>query len=231
MDMHSIYRVVGRYFRKRRLELFCAMFPKEALQTVIDLGGGGKYVFWNEIGYPRCATLINLDPEAGSGGHQMIHTDALENGLPKHSFDVAFSNSLIEHLGTWERQQAFATEMSRLSHQIWCQTPNRWFPVEPHYLGFFFHWLPRSWQSHWMIRYLSLRGWVLRPSVHDTSAMIAEVRLLSRSEMVRLFPACTIVTERFLGIPKSFIAIKRQPPSVCFAPMRLMPNESSSATR
>jgi hypothetical protein len=57
------------------------------------------------------------------------------------SFDIVFSNSLIEHLPR-ELQQAFAAECQRVGRHFYIQTPNKWFPVELHILLPIIHWLP-----------------------------------------------------------------------------------------
>ncbi len=130
-------------------------------------------------------------------------------GCPTESFDVAFSNSLIEHLKTEASQERLASEMMRLSNQVYCQTPSRWFPVEPHYLGLFLHWIPAHHRPYWMYRYFTVWGWVTRPTRSQVEAQKEEVRLLGKRDLARLFPGCEIMTERFLGLPKSYVAIRR----------------------
>ena len=58
------------------------------------------------------------------------------------SFDIAFSNSVIEHLSTFENQARMAAEVRRVARAYWVQTPNFWFPIEPHFLVPAWHWLP-----------------------------------------------------------------------------------------
>ena len=56
---------------------------------------------------------------------------------------MAFSNSVIEHIPP-PLQQDFANEISRVARRYFVQTPNRYFPIEPHYQFPFFQFLPRS---------------------------------------------------------------------------------------
>jgi 2-polyprenyl-3-methyl-5-hydroxy-6-metoxy-1,4-benzoquinol methylase len=63
------------------------------------------------------------------------------------SFDIVFSNSVIEHVGDAESQQQFAHEIARVGRAYWVQTPNRRFPVEPHLLTPFLHFLPTRWSA------------------------------------------------------------------------------------
>lgn len=123
-------------------------------------------------------------------------------------FDVVFSNSVIEHVGSWERQQAFAREARRVGRRLWVQTPAREFFIEPHLLAPFVHWLPRRTQRG-LIRWATGWGWLTRPTPAQVDEFLAEVRLLTRREMTELFPDCEILTERFLGLPKSYIAVRR----------------------
>jgi hypothetical protein len=46
--------------------------------------------------------------------------------LNQRSCDVAFFNSVIEHVGDWERQHKFAGEMRRIGNAVFCQAPCRW---------------------------------------------------------------------------------------------------------
>lgn len=49
-------------------------------------------------------------------------------------------------------------------------------------------------------------------SYYSALEEVESVRLLSRGEMKYLFPDATIWTERFLGLPKSFVAYGHNPP-------------------
>jgi SAM-dependent methyltransferase len=59
------------------------------------------------------------------------------------AFDVAFSNAVVEHVGSRAEQRRFVAELCRVAPRVFLSTPNRWFPVETHTLLPFLHWLPR----------------------------------------------------------------------------------------
>lgn len=90
---------------------------------------------------------------------------------------------------------------------VWLQTPARNFPFEPHWLSPFIHWLPRSWQRR-LGRNLTVYGWMLRPTGEDVSQLVDELRLLHLSRDAGALPDCEIRRERFLGLTKSFIAVR-----------------------
>ena len=120
---------------------------------------------------------------------------------------MVVSNSVIEHLGSWEAQVRFANEALRVGRRLWIQTPAREFPIEPHYLAPFVHWLPPA-RRRQLIRNFTLRGLIDRPNPQQVDEMLREIRLLRRSEFVDLFPGCRIKAERFAGLTKSHIAIR-----------------------
>jgi hypothetical protein len=93
----------------------------------------------------------------------------------------------------------------RVGRRVYCQTPNRWFPVEFHFLGLFVHWLPRRWFGYFVHRRMTLRGILGKPTREQSDELRSSIRLLSRRELVELFPGCKIRTERFLGMAKSFV--------------------------
>jgi hypothetical protein len=84
-----------------------------------------------------------------------------------------------------------AREVSRVASRFWVQTPNKWFPVEPHYMCPFYQYLPVSLRR----RFDGRRG--------DT------LELLDARELQRLFPDAEIERERFFGLTKSLIAVRR----------------------
>jgi hypothetical protein len=135
--------------------------------------------------------------------------DGTKMKYDSNTFDIVYSNSVIEHLGTWERQKDFAKECSRVGKGLWVQTPAKCFPVEPHLITSFIHWLPLKLQSR-LMRNFTLWGIITRPTQQFIDGFLRERRLLSLREMKILFPDCRIVKERFLFMTKSYIAVKIQ---------------------
>jgi ubiquinone/menaquinone biosynthesis C-methylase UbiE len=127
------------------------------------------------------------------------------------SFDVVFSNSVIEHVGSWEKQERFAAEVARVGKRYWVQTPNRYFPIETHVLTPFLHLLPRSWQIRIAPRFTvwsvltnvsrQKREWYIRHFLY-------EIQLLDAGQMARLFPGARMIRERAGGMVKSLIAVR-----------------------
>ncbi|MBZ5721545.1 MAG: class I SAM-dependent methyltransferase [Acidobacteriia bacterium] len=193
-----------RYFRSRRHQWLTEEF--EDCRTVIDVGGRAS--MWSTVKLLPRVTIVNVEGAEVTGGRRFeyIHCDARSLEFGDRAFDLAFSNSVIEHVGTLEDQKQFAEEMMRVGRRIYCQTPNRWFPVEFHFLGAFVHWLPRKCFSYFVHRYLTLRGLLSKPTREQSWELRKSIRLLTRRELAALFPGCTIRTERVLGIPKSFTA-------------------------
>jgi 2-polyprenyl-3-methyl-5-hydroxy-6-metoxy-1,4-benzoquinol methylase len=114
-------------------------------------------------------------------------------------FEVAFSNSVIEHVPP-ELQRAFANEIRRVARRYFVQTPNRYFPIEPHYQLPFFQFLPKR-ARRALNRRFQL-GW--QPKGHWE-----EITLLSARDLRRLFPDAEIRSERIFGLTKSLMAIRR----------------------
>src|SRR5882757_7872715 len=142
---------------------------------VLDVGGA-RWV-WLQSDLESGVTLLNL-PGSGPGAGESTRCTLVEGdgcALPfaDASFDIVFSNSAIEHVGTWERQQAFAREARRVGRRLWVQTPAREFFIEPHLIAPFIHWLPREWQRR-LIRNFTVRGWLDRPDARAVDEFLAE---------------------------------------------------------
>ena len=203
--LQLVSRVQARvmaYFRVRRHRWLAQEFAE--CRTVIDIGG--RESMWYTVGFSPQVTIVNPEAvETVQPGFEYVAGDGRALNFADTSFDLAFSNSAIEHVGEFEDQRRFAREMMRVGRRLYCQTPNRWFPVEFHFLGLFAHWLPRGWFTYFVHRRMTLRGILGKPTREQSQELRSSIRLLSKRELMDVFPGCKIRTERFLGMAKSFV--------------------------
>lgn len=206
--IHTIFGKLSPIFRRKRMALFFATFKPTDRTRVVDLGGLPGTWTCQPGRFP--VVLVNLDPHVATDTTRFrtIQGDATQLDFPDDSFDVLFSNSVIEHVGTWEKQQVFAQTARRLAPRLWVQTPARCFPIEPHLIAPFVHYLPAKMQRH-LLRWCTIWGWLNKPSRQEVDDFLKEVRLLTYREMKELFPDCEILRERTLGLTKSYIAVRR----------------------
>ena len=178
---------------------------------ILDIGGTTS--FWEQRGWAgrQDVQLVLLNLHTESSRYQNIEArggDATDlSEFPDRAFDVVFSNSVIEHLATLERQAAMASEVRRLAPLYWVQTPNFWFPVEPHFLTPGWHWLP----TRLRVALLRRRQWGWRgpcPNADDAKALVNEIRLMRKRELKRLFPDAMLREERIGPLVKSFVAVR-----------------------
>jgi SAM-dependent methyltransferase len=158
MNIHDVYYRLSPVFRRRRMRRFLAAVAPRTGERLLDVGGTAG--FWVDAGFTSKLTLLNRDTGAAGlagAGVEFIAGDGCALPFANRAFDVVFSNSVIEHVGTWERQQAFAAEVRRVGHRLWVQTPAREFFIEPHLIAPFIHWLPRAWQRR-LMRNFTVRG-------------------------------------------------------------------------
>jgi len=123
-------------------------------------------------------------------------------------FDLVFSNSVIEHVGDFEDQKKMAEEIKRVGTFHFVQTPDRWFPVEPHFHVPFWVFLP-DFLKIWLLTHFSL-GWYQKfQTKADALKEIRSVNLIRLKNFRKLFPDSEIKRERVIGLSKSFIAMGR----------------------
>ena len=211
--IHSIYSQIFKVWRKKRFGLFLQLVNPSPDEILLDVGGYPS--FWASQPQPvqRIDTLnIHEVPwNQKDLPHHNIRTitgNGCALGMADQSYDIGFSNSVIEHVGSYEQQQQFASEIRRVAKILWLQTPAYECPIEPHYLMPLMHYLPQSFQKK-LVRWWTPRGWLERPTPEQINSMVETTRLLRKSEMRQLFPDCEIITERLWWlIPKSCIALR-----------------------
>lgn len=205
----SIYKIIiplQVLFRGSRMRRFASQFALAKDMRIIDVGG--RKCNWTLIEAEPDVTLANIECKNLEDGR--FHYVKIDGGsLPygDNAFDICYSNSVIEHVGDAAARQRFAAEVRRIAPRYYVQTPNKGFFFDPHTVGAFIHWLPKSWQRK-LIRWFTPWGLIDRPSQEKIDALVAEIDLLTVREMRELFPDATILKERFFGLTKSIIAVR-----------------------
>jgi len=212
---------IGFRLRAKRIKPVLAMMndihEKKGCVNILDVGGTEQY--WKIVpqGFFEkknvCVTLLNIPSKGLSEDKERFKYlvgDACNlSDMDDNSFDIVHSNSVIEHVGDWGRMLLFASETKRLARNYYVQTPNFWFPVEPHCMTLFFHWLPKPVRVSLVMRF-SLGNWSRQRSVTNAVRSVESARLLDKKMFSSLFEDADITTERFILLPKSLVAIRRE---------------------
>jgi len=207
MNIHDVYKPFLTYFRRKRMRRFVRSMAVDHRTSIIDVGG--TPFVWNLIECQPQVTIINLSlPQWNARNLRMVVASGTAIPFPDDSFDICFSNSVIEHVGDAKARAKFSREVRRVSKRYWVQTPNRYFLVEPHFICLFLHWLPFRVKRR-LIRHFTVWGLVTKPSQKRVDDCLLGITLLNEREMRELFPGAEIIKERFLGMVKSLIAVKR----------------------
>lgn len=210
MNIQTVYGLFTRRFRPARARDIANRFPLLADPSARILDVGGDVYPWNELNPAARVTILNISPPRSipnNNQFEFVVGTGTDLQYPDGSFDLVFSNSVIEHVGDLLAQEQFAREALRVGKRVYCQTPNKWFPIEPHFIAIFIHWLPFP-IARKLVRFGTIWGWVNKPSQEVIDSYLSTIRLLTMRELVGLFPGCTLRRERVLGLTKSFIIEK-----------------------
>jgi SAM-dependent methyltransferase len=159
----------------RVLDLGCGSLGLRALEPELDITGVDLY---ERPGYP--GPFVRAD---------------VADGLPfaDGEFELVYCSSVIEHM-PMARRAAFAQELRRVARGWFVQSPAHSFPIEPHSLLPFAHWLPvDARRRYWRLGAGAAEEW-------------QEISLLRRGEMEVLFGSA--LPERFGGLVKSWICVR-----------------------
>ena len=200
---------LGTRMRKKRHAFFVGLIQSlHKPLKILDVGGTELY--WKAMELPETlefkVVLLNLEKhDVFSKGFISVVGNATDmKEMEDQSFDVVFSNSVIEHVGDLQAQRRMANEVTRIGKRYFIQTPNFWFPMEPHFLVPGFQWLPRALRV-WLIRHFNL-GWHKRiTDLEQARDLVDHTRLLTKKEFQSLFPDAKLYEEKIFGLTKSFI--------------------------
>ncbi|MBL7848581.1 MAG: class I SAM-dependent methyltransferase [Cyclobacteriaceae bacterium] len=210
---HAIHKSsINQRFREKRFRFFKELMETiPAKETIRILDVGGTQSYWENMDYASKEgihiTLLNVyEEDVTLPNFKSLRGDATDlSQFADQSFDIVHSNSVIEHLYTLEAQQKMAREIQRVGVRYYVQTPNRYFPVEPHWVLPLFQFLPFSWRV-FITRKFYLDSYPAAERSQVAIDRVKEVRLLTEGDMKALFPGGKIFREMFLGLKKSIIS-------------------------
>lgn len=210
----------GSRMRAKRIapltNLIIKLHAKKGKVNILDVGG--RETYWKVLDpsflrkHGVRITILNL-PSDLQGEESELFSYAMGDACdlsqyPDNSFEIVHSNSVIEHVGNWDRIKAFAKEVRRLAPNLFVQTPYYWFPIEPHFIKIFHHWLPKPIRaSMWMWFKMGQRS--RANNIDEAMLQVDDEPYLLDNKMFRfLFPDCRIIRERFFLFTKSMVAYR-----------------------
>ncbi|HEY4895476.1 MAG TPA: class I SAM-dependent methyltransferase [Solirubrobacteraceae bacterium] len=184
-------RLAGPMAARARARRHAEFFARTGISRdahVLDLGCGALGLLGLE---PRLdITGVDLAERPDYPG-PFVRADAAA-GLPfaDDEFDLVYCSSVIEHVPP-ARRPTFAAELRRVGRGWFVQTPAFSFPIEPHALLPFAHWLPPGLRRpYWRLG--AAGDW-------------EDIALLRRAEMERLFGPAR--AERLGPVVKSWVCV------------------------
>lgn len=200
---------INQRFRAKRFKLFLNLLNQIETQKAINiLDIGGTEIYWERMNFTNNPnthiTLLNLEEvPVKNKNFKSVKGDACDLSMFKdRQFDIVYSNSVIEHLFSFKNQKKMADEIRRVGKNYFIQTPNFYFPIEPHWLFPFFQFLPFN-SRVFLTKNFNLGHYKKSHTKEAAQRAVNEVKLLTPKEMKQLLPDGELYREKFLGLTKS----------------------------
>jgi len=210
--VYKISHIVSRHNRDKKWHLFQEKFPFDENAKVLDIGFNDEEYFpdienYLEKNYPYLKNVTALGiqkpkkfieryPEV-----KAVFYDGVDFPFSDKSFDICWSNAVLEHVGDFDRQVHFVKEIARVSNKFFITTPNRLFPIEVHTKIPLLHYLPTFWRDR-LYRFLG-KEWATNGYMYLLSRRKLE-KILKAAEI----PSYEIVANYFGPFIMDFVIIQ-----------------------
>ena len=206
----SIAGKISHYNRKRKWRTFTEIIRPGPDLRVLDVGFCNQETVETDnfiekhYPYPRMLTALGTEaptifrnryPEVNC-----IQYDGTTFPFRNASFDVCWSNAVIEHVGDSAAQLRFLREISRVAQRAFVTTPNKFFPIEVHTRTPLLHLLPKPvFES-----YLRRIGKAWATGEYMNLLSLGDLRRLLHQAEITDFK---ILKNRLLGFTLDFVVI------------------------
>lgn len=138
--------------RLRMFHLLMSELKPTSTTTILDIGASEHETreanFLEKLyPYPGNITCAGIGDGAEiRAANPAVNYIPIKPGQPlpfdDGSFDIAYSNAVLEHVGGPEQRRIFLKDTLRVARAVFMTVPNRWFPVEHHTGIPFLHYWP-----------------------------------------------------------------------------------------
>ena len=203
--MNSLLLALHRKSREKKYRLFTQLLHPDANMRILNVGASGtrtglsdQLEAWYEhreritgggISTADVEDYKNSYPEV-----QAVVFDGCSLPFADKSFDIVYSNAVLEHLPGRKLVKRFAKEVQRVGKGWFVTTPNFWYPFDPHYHLPLVQLLPQNAQKQ-LVRKLG-------KTPYDY------LHLFTRNELRALFPTSTVIRCRVTFYPETLIAYR-----------------------
>lgn len=204
------YAISARSRQKKYAQFLSCLQPAQDT-SILDIGVNTQEYSMTDnflekhYPHPENITVVatgDLEPFKRHYPHiRSVQADGRTLPFGDDSFDIAYSNAVIEHIGDADEQLRFLRECFRVSRAGFLTTPNRLFPIEVHTRLPLLHLLLSRERFDRFLRLIG-KGWAAGDYMHLLSEKELET-LLSQTGIAEY----TLIKNRFLGFPMTFTVV------------------------
>ena len=203
--MNRLFSYLHTKSREEKFRLFVKLLKPTPSMRILNVGASGPNFAFPE----QFESLYEHPNQVTGGGIVFSEVEDYRRSFPgvktlvfngcalpfrDKSFDVIYSNAVVEHLPDHEAQQRFAAEVVRVVRGWFVTTPNLYYPIEPHYHLPLVQFLPQRWQRS-LVKSLGMTPY-------------ANLNLLTKRQLHRLLPDGDVIGCRITFYSETLVAYR-----------------------
>lgn len=210
--MEKIAYAISARSRKKKFDQFLRLVVPQPYEKLIDVGVNTEEYSATDnylekfYSYPQNITAVGFGDFARCRERypkiKAIEGDGRALPFRDNSFEIAYSNAVIEHVGSTPADQLkFLTELVRVSKRGYLTTPNRHFPIEIHTRTLLLHLLLPKKMFDAFLGFIGKKwatgDYMQLLSEKDVHSLFANARISNY----------TLVKNRFFCLPMTFTVV------------------------